>query len=132
MASPQPQPQPVERPKVLVVEDEFIIALDLSETVRDLGYELEGPFAGNGDALEAIEDDLPDLAILDVFTADGEVYPLADKLSEAGVPIVFHSGHVPPAEVKARYPEALACAKPCPPDRLIDALHEAVAKAHQD
>ena len=33
------------RPTVLVVEDEFIIALDLSETVRDLGFKVEGPFA---------------------------------------------------------------------------------------
>jgi CheY-like chemotaxis protein len=128
MASPQPQPQ--DRPKVLVVEDEFIIALDLSETVQDLGYDLEGPFEGNAQALEAIEGDLPDCAILDVFTADGEVYPLADRLSEAGVPIVFHSGHVTPAEVMARYPDAQACAKPCPPDRLIDALQEAVAKSN--
>jgi CheY-like chemotaxis protein len=121
-----------DRPRVLVVEDEFIIALDLSETVQDLGYALEGPFEGNGEAIEAIEDDgLPDAAILDVFTADGEIYPLADRLVEAGVPIVFHSGHVTPDEVKARYPDAQACAKPCPPDRLIDALQEAVAKAHQ-
>ena len=121
-----------ERPTVLVVEDEFIIALDLSETVQDLGYELEGPFEGNRDAIEAIEDDMPDCAILDVFTNDGEVYPLADKLVAAGVPIVFHSGHVTPAEVKARYPDAVACAKPCPPDKLIDALQTAVAKAHHD
>ena len=124
---------PPDRPKVLVVEDEFIIALDLSETVQDLGYELEGPFEGNEQAIEAIDGEgMPDAAILDVFTADGEVYPLADRLIEAGVPIVFHSGHVPPAEVKARYPQALACAKPCPPDRLIDALQEAVARAHAD
>ena len=73
-----------ERPKVLVVEDEFIIALDLSETVQALGFDLEGPFAGNEDAFEAIEGDMPDLAILDVFTADGEVDPLADKLVAAG------------------------------------------------
>ena len=117
MASPQPQP--LERPKVLVVEDEFIIALDLSETVKDLGYELEGPYAGNEDAFEGMGDELPDLAILDVFTADGEVYPLADKLS----------AHVPPEEVKALYPDAQACAKPCPPDRIIGALQEAAAKA---
>ena len=122
---------PHERPKILVVEDEFIIALDLSETVQDLGYQLEGPFEGNEEAIEAIEDDgLPDAAILDVFTADGEIYPLADRLVEAGVPIVFHSGHVTPDEVRARYPDAVACAKPCPPDRLIDALQEAVAKVH--
>jgi len=122
---------PSERPRVLVVEDEFIIALDLSETVKDLGYEIEGPFDGRQEALEAIADDgLPDCAILDVFTTDGEVYPLADRLTAAGVPIVFHSGHVTPEEVKARYPAAQACAKPCPPDRLIDALQEAVGKVH--
>jgi two-component system, response regulator PdtaR len=119
---------PPDRPRVLVVEDEFIIALDLSETVQDLGYQLEGPFEGSEDAIEAIGEDMPDLAILDVFTADGEVYPLADKLVEAGVPIVFHSGHVTPAEVRALYPDAVACAKPCPPDRLIDAMQEAVGK----
>jgi CheY-like chemotaxis protein len=109
-----------------VVEDEFIIALDLSETVQDLGYAIEGPFEGNEEAFEAIEGQLPDAAILDVFTADGEVYPLADRLAEAGVPIIFHSGHVPPAEVKVRYPQAWACAKPCPPSQLIDVLQEAV------
>jgi CheY-like chemotaxis protein len=121
-----------ERPTVLVVEDEFIIALDLSETVKDLGFDLEGPFEGNEDAIEAIEVDMPDLAILDVFTADGEVYPLADRLVEAGVPIIFHSGHVPPEEVRNRYPQAQACSKPCPPDRIIDALQVAVAQAHQE
>jgi hypothetical protein len=72
---------------------------------------------------------LPDCAILDVFTADGEVYPLADALTEAGVPIIFHSGHVSPSEVRERYPEAWACAKPCSPDKLIDVLQEAVERA---
>ena len=121
-----------DRPRVLVVEDEFIIALDLSETVKDLGYELEGPFEETEEAMEAIRQEMPDLAILDVFTADGEVYPLADALTEAGVPIIFHSGHVSPSEVRQRYPGAWACAKPCSPDKLIDVLQEAVehAKPH--
>lgn len=125
---------PAERPKVLVVEDEFIIALDLSETVKDLGYALEGPYADKEHAFLAIEEELPDCAILDVFTGDGEVYPLADALTEAGVPIIFHSGHVTPGEVRQRYPGAWACAKPCSPDKLIDVLQEAVerAKAHGD
>ena len=118
-----------ERPKVLVVEDEFIIALDVSETVMDLGYALDGPYESKDGALRAIEDQLPDCAILDVFTSDGEVYPLADALTEAGVPIIFHSGHVSPSEVRMRYPDAWACAKPCSPDKLIDVLQEAVESA---
>ena len=127
MASPQPQP--LERPKVLVVEDEFIIALDLSETVKDLGYALDGPYADNEHALVAIDRELPDCAILDIFTGDGEVFPLADALAEAGVPIIFHSGHISPPDIAARYPTAQACAKPCPPGELIDALSEAAREA---
>lgn len=120
-----------ERPRVLVVEDEFIIALDLSETVRDLGFELDGPYADKEHAFVAIDQDLPDAAILDVYTRDGEVFPLADALTAAGVPIIFHSGHVTPGEVQARYPQAFACTKPCPPDHLIDTLREAVEQHTQ-
>lgn len=118
-----------DRPTILVVEDEFIIALDVSETVKDLGYAVEGPFADNAHAFHAIESEMPDCAILDVYTGDGEVYPLADALAEAGVPLIFHSGHVPPMEVRKRYPGALACSKPCPPDQLIDLLQEAVERS---
>jgi len=114
------------RPTVLVVEDEFIIALDLSETVKDLGYVLEGPFADKQNAFTAIGKGMPDCAILDVFTQDGEVFPLADALTEAGVPIIFHSGHVSAEEMRRRYPQAIACSKPCPPDHLIDMLQQAL------
>ncbi len=117
-------------PRVLVVEDEFIIALDLSETVRDLGYRVEGPYANKDHAMIAIDEQLPDLAILDVMTADGEVFPLADMLTEAGVPIIFHSGHVTDKDVAERYPEAQAAAKPCPPSRLIAMIERACERVH--
>lgn len=120
---------PHDRPTVLVVEDEFIIALDLSETVRDLGYRVEGPFADKQNAFIAIDQEMPDCAILDVQTADGEVYPLADALADAGVPIIFHSGHIAPTEIAERYPHAQACAKPCPPDRLINMIGCAMEEA---
>ena len=99
-----------ERPTVLVVEDEFIIALDLSETVRDLGFKVEGPFADKENAFIAIDRHMPDCAILDVKTADGEVYPLADALVDAGVPIIFHSGHIASEDIAERYPDAIAWA----------------------
>ncbi len=122
--------QNCEPPTVLVVEDEFIVALDLSETVRDLGYDVDGPYAHTKRALAAVEKALPAFAILDVNTADGEVYPLADKLSKAGVPIIFHSGHVSPEEIAKRYPAATACAKPCPPGNLVTVI-DAVATGRQ-
>ncbi len=118
------------RPKVLVVEDEFIIALDLSETVRDLGYQVEGPYANKDHAFIALDDGMPDVAILDVMAADGEVFPLADVLTKAGVPIIFHSGHLTEKDVAERYPEAQAAAKPCPPDRLISMIEQACERIH--
>ena len=116
-------------PNVLVVEDEFIVALDLSETVRELGYRVTGPYANTDHALIAINDDLPDFAILDVSTGDGEIFPLADVLTEAGVPIIFHSGRMTPQEMQSRYPDAQACSKPCPPDQLIAMMNTAIEAA---
>ena len=123
-------PSNQQSPRVLVVEDEFIVALDLSETVRDMGYRVEGPYANRDHALISVDQELPDFAILDVETADGEVFPLADALTEAGVPIIFHSGHASPRELRERYPQAQAASKPCPPNELMAMIAQAEAKAH--
>jgi two-component system, response regulator PdtaR len=120
----------VQQPTVLVVEDEIIIALDLSETVRDMGYRVEGPYANKSHAFIAIDQEMPDFAILDVMTADGEIFPLADTLTEAGVPIIFHSGHIRECEIAKRYPNAMTAAKPCPPGKLMGMIAEASKKAH--
>lgn len=122
--------QPEHATTVLVVEDEFIIALDLSETVRDMGMRVEGPYANKDHAFIAIDQEMPDVAILDVMTGDGEVFPLADALTQAGVPIIFHSGHMPAATLRERYPDAQAASKPCPPDKLMAMIAEATEQAH--
>ncbi len=106
-------------PRVLLVEDEFIVGLDLAETVRAIGCRVDGPHVCRATAIAAMEQELPDFAILDVMVEDGEVYPLADKLQQAGVPMVFHSGHATEEEVHARYPQARAAQKPCPPAEII-------------
>lgn len=113
---------------VMVVEDEMIVALDLAQTVLEFGYRVDGPYSGTGQAFGAMARQLPDLAILDVNVADGEVYPLADALSEARVPIIFHSGQAAPAELMARYPGAQARAKPCSPTELVQSLVTATSE----
>lgn len=113
-------------PTVLLVEDQFIIALDLAETVQDLGYSLDGPYADKAGAFDAISRRLPDAAILDVHIADGEVFPLADALARAGVPIIFHSGHYQTEAMQQRYPGSIACSKPCTPAELLSVLKRVV------
>jgi DNA-binding response OmpR family regulator len=114
---------------VLVAEDEFIIGVDLCDTVEEAGYEVEGPYDTANSAIDALERRTPDLAILDVRLDDGEVFPLAEKLMAANVPVIFHSGEVSPNEVSGRYPQAHALAKPCPPDQIIETMRAALADA---
>ncbi|WP_120717648.1 response regulator [Tsuneonella amylolytica] len=114
---------------VLVAEDELIIGVDLCDTVEEAGYEVEGPYDTASSALESLERRRPDLAILDVRLDDGVVYPLADRLFAANVPVIFHSGEVTPREVSGRYPQARALSKPCPPNEIIATMREALAAA---
>lgn len=114
---------------VLVAEDELIIGVDLCDTVEEAGFEVQGPYYTASSAIASLEKRTPDLAILDVRLDDGVVYPLADKLFAANVPVIFHSGEVTPREVSGRYPKARALAKPCPPRQIIETMREALAAA---
>lgn len=113
-------------PCVLVAEDELIIGVDLCDTVEEAGYQVEGPYDRIDSAMLSIQKKRPDVAILDIRLDDGEVFPLAEALMNENVPVIFHSGQVSPAEVNDRFPHALACAKPCPPNEMIDMVREAL------
>ena len=117
------------QPCVLVAEDEMIIGVDLCDTVKEAGFEVAGPYDTTQSAIDAIAERTPDLAILDINLDDGEVYPLAERLLSANVPVIFHTGRADPAEVSVRYPTARALSKPCPPNRIIATMQEALAAA---
>ena len=108
--------------RILVAEDEPVIAFDLCDTVEEAGYEVEGPHSGVTAASDACESDAPDLAILDITLEDGEVYALARQLEASGVPVIFHSGSQSKADVEARFPGATTLLKPCPPADLLGAV----------
>jgi len=79
--------------RVLIVEDEALVAMVVTESLTTLGCSVVGPFSRCSDAIAAIEIDEIDAAILDV-NLDGEmVYPLADLLSKRGVPYIFVTGY---------------------------------------
>ncbi|MBC7147064.1 MAG: response regulator [Thioclava marina] len=104
--------------EVLLAEDEAVVALDLQFMLEDMGATVRGPCATVQAGLELVAERLPDIAILDVMLADGEVYELADKLHDAKVPILFHSGHADAHHLTARYPGAAICPKPAMPSEI--------------
>ena len=80
-------------PLILVVEDESMIAELLVDALTDAGFQLMGPASRVKDALELIEKEPPDLALLDVTLGRERSYPVARELAERGIPFLFMTGH---------------------------------------
>ena len=80
--------------RLLVVEDESLIALELCQGLVALGWEIVGPAATVDEALAMIERTAGlDAAVLDVNLGGSLVYPLAERLQSLGVPFVFCTGY---------------------------------------
>jgi CheY-like chemotaxis protein len=81
--------------RILVVEDEFLLALEVEAALISFGCSVAGPFAKLAKALDAARRTELDGAVLDVNLNGEMVYPLAEYLDGAGVPFVFLTGYVP-------------------------------------
>ena len=79
--------------KVLIVEDEWLIAQDLAEEISDAGYAVIGPAHNVSDALQLIDDETADGALLDVNLRNETSYPIAEALTLRGIPFTFISGY---------------------------------------
>ena len=87
-------PQPaMTMPRLLVVEDEYLIRMLLEDMLAELGYQVTAAVGGMAEAKDhAAHDDL-DGAILDVNLDGEESYPIADILAKRGLPFVFVTGY---------------------------------------
>jgi DNA-binding response OmpR family regulator len=78
--------------RILIVEDEALIAELLAMYVEELGHEVVGPAATVDDALKIIETDPPAVAILDCSLAHQDSTPVAEALSKRKLPFAFATG----------------------------------------
>ena len=79
--------------RILLVEDELLIAMLIEETLEEAGCVVVGPFSRLGEALRAAGAEIVDAALLDVDLAGEKVYPAAELLARRGVPFLLLSGH---------------------------------------
>jgi DNA-binding response OmpR family regulator len=107
---------------VLIVEDEPFIALDLAEAVKEARGNVIGPAGSVSEALILMDLHLVQAAILDVNLSDRDVTPVAERLIEGGVPVIFYSGLALPAALRERFPSACVFRKPTPPLQLLNKL----------
>jgi DNA-binding response OmpR family regulator len=78
--------------RVLIVEDEARAGLALAEALKDEGHRVIGPVESQSEAIAALEQTRPDVAILDLTLRDGFCAGLADDLRHRGIPFMIFSG----------------------------------------
>ncbi len=111
--------------RILIVEDEGLVALELQFAFEDEGAEIVGPAQSLARALDlATQDEEIDLALLDVDLAGENVFPVAELLRRRGVPFAFHTGHGSRTELAALFPGATTFSKPALPEALIAHLRQ--------
>ena len=119
--SAHPQPSLTGR-RVLVVEDEYFLADDLSRALTQLGAEVLGPVATREEAFELLASgERIDLAVLDINLQGESVFPVADTLLEQGVPFLFATGYDQTA-IPVQYQQVPRWEKPFAPEALAQAL----------
>lgn len=108
--------------KVLVVEDDYLIQLDVQTMLENAGATV----VTAGSVKEGIEvaNENYNAAILDIRLPDGEVRPVAEVLAEKSTPIIFHSGNVENTMWVSGFPEAVVLSKPAAQRVLLEMVRK--------
>ncbi len=108
--------------RVLLVEDDYFIAVDLKTGFEEGGAEVLGPVPSVKEALALIASTAQiDAAVLDINLQDELVYPVADALHARGVPFLFATGY-DPAAVPPPHGGVTLCQKPIDPQIVARTL----------
>jgi DNA-binding LytR/AlgR family response regulator len=79
--------------RILIVEDEFLLAMELEMLVQQRGCMVLGPVSSVGQALSVLDGEQPDVALLDVNLKGERATPVAAALHARGVPFVLITGY---------------------------------------
>jgi CheY-like chemotaxis protein len=108
--------------RVLLVEDEFLIADEISLAFARLGVGIVGPARTLEQALQLLANSGHlDGAVLDVNMRGKMVFPLADALQQSNVPFIFATGYDPKV-IPERYRDVPRCEKPLDMLKVVETL----------
>ena len=96
---------------MLVVEDEYLVAMLVEEMLDGLGYDVAQVAATLDAAIDAATHASFDIAILDINLNGSESVPIADLLAERNIPFIFATGYGP-AGLDSRFAEVPTLQKP--------------------
>ena len=112
-------------PRIMIVEDEALVALIVEDLLTDFGCQISGSFGAVDDALAFLVDAAApppslDGAVLDVNIGGTMVFPVAERLRAAGIPFVFATGYG--ALPRRGFEDVTVLSKPINPVLLEDAV----------
>ncbi len=114
--------------RVLVVEDEMMVAFLLDDMLTRFGCTVTGPVARLEKAIEIAEREALDVAILDVNINGREVYPVAEALATRRIPFIFATGYGQ-AGLRPAYRDCPTLPKPFRQDDLRVLLESVASRA---
>lgn len=117
--------QPLKDRRILVVEDDPIIAIDLQQTLESAGAVVIGPASNLDAALRFLENSVFDAAVLDVRLEQGDTLPLATLLMRRRALFLFQTSDA--GLVSGLYPGVPILRKPFRPEHLVASLEVLLA-----
>lgn len=103
--------------RILIVEDQYLVADAIRKAVIDAGGQVVGPTPRLQQALNFLEKRAFDIALVDINLGDETAYPFAEALETAGVPYIFVTGY-DIAAIKPNFRHRPMLEKPFSPDAL--------------
>lgn len=117
--------------KILVVEDEALIAWDISDMLEAEGLEVVGPATSLSEGLKTAASHQIDAALLDINLGAETVWPLAEWLDASGVPFVFITADLHHPELGTRFASKPRLGKPAHRDQILHTLNTELARESQ-
>lgn len=111
--------------RILIVEDEFLVALHLEDLLTAMGHQVVGPARRVTEALDLARASEIDFAVLDINLAGSRSFPVADVLRARGIPFVFATGYGTDGLIDG-YRHETALRKPYAAGELADAIARAI------
>ena len=114
--------------KVLIVEDNPVIAFDIKDLLKEFGVEAVGPALDLATGLELARKHHVDAALLDINLGNGDlVWPLAEMLQQHGIPVVFISAECTRKYFPEGFQSFTCLEKPALNDEIVEELAAAIA-----
>ena len=112
--------------RVLVVEDEWLIAQDYRILLSRAGYIVIGPVATRASAMAMLDSETVDLALLDYQLSEETSASVAERLTKEKIPFIVVTGHAK-VDLPVQFSSAVVAGKPVDPKTLLDLVEQLTA-----